>query len=201
MPTLKESPKPSAKLRYGFKAEAERTALHYRKELNLDEFAPLPAVALAKHMGVRIMTPYEIPGITDDLIELLLNGKGKDIWSAAIFVKNQARHIIHNPTHSSARQESNLMHELAHASCNHELAEMETALSGLVLPLRKYDHNQEAEAEYLGGCLQLPQKALFHYYHKLKKNNDEIALAFNASKQMVAFRLRITGVPKIKFSR
>lgn len=158
---------------------------------------PLPAAKLAEHLGISIISPYEIKGISNDLLDLLLTGAGKDKWSAAIFVKESRKHIIHNPTHSLARQESNLMHELAHASCNHELCELEAALSGFVVPLRKYDYVQEAEAEHLGGCLQLPQKALYHYHHVLKKSVDEIADEFTASKQMVNFRLRMSGVLKM----
>lgn len=201
MPRPKERPKPAQLLRRGFKSEAEKLAVSYRQSLNLEPISPLPAVVLSAFLGIQIMTPYDIPEMPDELLRILLTGTGKDVWSAAIFVKNDRKYIIHNPTHSLARQESNLMHELAHAACNHELAEMETALPGLVIPLRKYDHVQEAEAEYLGGCLQLPQKALFHYHHIKKKSVDEIAKIFNASRQMVTFRLGITGVTKIKIKR
>lgn len=197
MPTPKEITKPSPTLRRGFKSEAEKTAIRYRSELGIAEYLPLPASLLAQHLDVSILTPNEIKGITEDLLNLLLVGPGKDKWSAAIFIKSDKKYIIHNPTHSLARQESNLMHELAHASCNHILCELESALSGLIIPLRKYDHVQEAEAEHLGSCLQLPQKALYHYHHNLKKSVDEIAAEFNASKQMVNFRLRMSGVLKM----
>ena len=197
MPTPKETTKPSPKMRRGFKSEAEKTAIRYHAELGIAAHSPLPAAKLAEHLGVKVITPTDIPGIPDDLLNLLLVGPGKDKWSAAIFIKSDKKHIIHNPTHSSARQESNLMHELAHASCEHTLCELESALAGLTIPLRKYDHEQEAEAEYLGGCLQLPQKALYHYHHNLKKSVDEIAIEFNASKQMVNFRLRMSGVLKM----
>jgi Zn-dependent peptidase ImmA (M78 family) len=198
MPTPKGISKSSPILRRGFKSEAEKTALRYRSEIGIAAHSPLPAANLAEHLGISIMTPDEIKGISDEFLNLLLTAPGKDAWSAAIFLKNDKKFIIHNPTHSLARQESNLMHELAHASCNHELCEMETALSGLVIPLRKYDHVQEAEAECLGGCLQLPQKALYHYHHILHKSSDEIAEEFTASKQMVNYRLGITGVLKIR---
>lgn len=197
MPMPKEITKPSPTMRRGFKSEAEKTAIRYRSELGIAEYLPLPAAKLANHLGISIITPSEIKGISDDLLNLLLVGPGKDKWSAAIFLKNDRKHIIHNPTHSLARQESNLMHELAHASCNHALCEMEVALSGIVIPLRKYDQVQEAEAEYLGSCLQLPQKALYHYHHVLKKSVDEISTEFTASKQMVNFRLRMSGVLKM----
>ncbi|MBL7738482.1 MAG: ImmA/IrrE family metallo-endopeptidase [Chitinophagaceae bacterium] len=183
-------------LQRGFKAQAERTSLFLRAQLGLKEYDPLPAQQLAEYLNICVLTPIDIPGITDAILDLLLT-TGKDCWSAAIFVRNNKEYIIHNPTHSSSRQESNIMHEIAHSVCNHELRDLETALHGCVIPLRQYDHVQEAEAEYMGGCLQLPQKALFHYHHFKKKNQDQIAEIFNASKQMVRYRLSITGVTKI----
>jgi IrrE N-terminal-like domain len=190
--------KPASPLKRGFKTHAETIAGQFRKELSLLERDPLPAHKLAEHLGVRILLPMDIPGITSDILDILVYGPGKDNWSAAIYQKNGKKYIIHNPTHSTCRQESNLMHELAHAACDHQLEGLESALAGCVLPLRKYNDVQEAEAECLGAILQLPQKALFHYHHILKKTPDEISEAFNASKKMVNFRLSTSGVTKIK---
>lgn len=195
------STKPVSPLKRGFKADAEKIAGKYREELGLKEYDPLPARKLAQHLGVRIIVPQDIPGITDDIIDILINGPGRNSWSAAIYQKNGKKYIIHNPTHSVSRQESNLMHELAHAACSHELEGLETALSGCILPLRKYNEVQEAEAECLGAVLHLPQKALFHYHHILKKSQEDISMVFNASKEMVRFRMSTTAVAKIKYNR
>lgn len=198
MPTSSNNTRSSSVLKRGFKAKAERTSLAYRKELGLKDHDPMPAIGLALHMGIRILLPFEIPGITPEILDILLK-KGKDLWSGIIYVNDGAKYIIHNPTHSSFRQESNLMHEIAHAICEHELKELETVLMGCVIPLRNYDSEQEAEAECLGACLQLPQKALFHYYYIKKKTTEEISQIFNASKKMVEYRLRLSGILKIKY--
>ena len=197
MPTSRTNASP---LKRGFRADAERKSLFYRQELGLKKHDPLPALTLADHLKIRVLSPAEIPGITPDLLELLLE-TGKDVWSAAFFVRDEHKFIIHNTTHSSHRQESNLMHEIAHCICGHELMDLETALANCVLPLRKYNDEQEAEAECLGACLQLPQPALFHYFHILKKSPEEISQIFNASKQMVNYRLSVSGVKKIKWNR
>lgn len=190
--------KPKSLLRHGFKTKAEGIAGRFRQELGLKEQMPLPALALAKHLNVRVIVPTDIPGITSEILDILLKEPGKNQWSAAIYKKNEKKYIIHNPTHSSCRQESNLMHELAHAICGHELEGLETALHGCIVPLRKYNEVQEAEAECLGAILHLPQKALFHYHHILKKTSDEISSEFNASKEMVRFRMGTSGVTRIK---
>jgi hypothetical protein len=199
---MKESPvkASSFSLRRGFKADAERKSLAFREELGLHQYDPMSAEQLAKHRRIRILLPSEIPGITQELLHSLLV-TGKDFWSGAIFTKDDLNYVIHNPTHSLARQQSTLMHEIAHEICGHQLKELQTALMGCVIPLRDYDHGQEAEAECLGACLQLPQKALFHYHCIKKKTVDEIAGIFNASKQMVEYRLRLSGVLKIKLPK
>lgn len=199
MPIPKINSKP-VPLKRGFKAEAERKSAELRTQMGLKDYDPLPAQSLADHLGIRILVPRDIPKITDDILDIL-EGRGKDNWSAAIYIKNDKKFIIHNPTHSPLRQESNLMHELAHAICDHSLQELETAMSGCIIPLRKYDVVQEAEAECLGGCLQLPQKALFYYYHVLNKTPEEISQIFSASKEMVRFRMSITAIAKIKYKK
>lgn len=192
--------KKTSTLKRGFKAGAEKTSLDFRNRLGLKEYDPLSATKLAEYLKINIIVPSNIPGMPEKLLDLLL-GEGKDCWSGAIFIKNEQKYVILNPTHSPARQESTLMHEIAHDICGHELKELETAFQGCVIPLRNYDHKQEEEAECLGSCLQLSQKALFYHFHIRKRTASQIAQLFNASKQMVDYRLRISGVLKIKLKR
>lgn len=187
-------------LKRGFKAEAERTAGFYRKLLELKEHDPLPARMLADKLEIKLLTPQDIPGIDDDLLDKLLID-GKDLWSAAIYRREEKQYIIHNPTHSPFRQESDLMHEIAHAICNHELNDLQTAIMGCIIPLRKYDQDQEDEAEWLGASMQLPQKALFHHFKIKRMNEAAISRHFNASEQMVRYRLGVTGVKKINWHK
>ena len=56
---------------------------------------------------------------------------------------------------SESRIQSDIMHELAHVLLGHKMEEINPSLG---FPLRKYDQSQEDEAEWLGGCLQLPSK-------------------------------------------
>jgi IrrE N-terminal-like domain len=200
MPTSKTKSKPPSLLRRGFKAEAERTAVDYRKMLDLQPHDPLPAALLADHLKVRMLSPKEIPGIPPDLLAELL-GDGTSSWSAAIYERETKRYVIHNPTHSPGRQESNLMHELAHAHLQHPLGSLQLAINGLLLPLRKYNEVHEAEAECLGACLQLPKEALIYHTLVRKKSAEEIAEQFNANLTMVTYRLRISGVSIIQSRR
>jgi len=83
------------------------------------------------------------------------------------------------------------MHELAHIICGHNP-------SGIVLvgtsplPLRVYDQAQEEEAAWLGGCLQLPRRALLSCVAG-GMTTAEIAAQFGASERLVAWRRNQTA--------
>ena len=184
--------KPStSNYRRGFKAWAEKKAVEYRITLSLRPTDPLPAVKLAEHLNVQIFIPAQIPGLSKEHLTHLERGED---WSALTYKIDSNCFIIHNNSHHSVRQESNIMHELAHIICEHKMGQLEHQALGI--PLREYDANQEAEAEWLGGCLQLPRVAL--YYKKAKNGLSiaEIAQLFNASEPMVKYRLGVTGLLK-----
>lgn len=61
---------------------------------------------------------------------------------------------------------------------------------------RDCDEEMEKEAEWLGGCLQLPRIAL-HYHYKVYGNSlKEIAEKLNACQDMVKFSLRVSGLDR-----
>ncbi len=189
MPPLKKK----IKYRYGFKKWSDDTSIALRKELGLYPSSPLCAFDLCKHLEIPLFVPDDIKGLSEKHLNNLL-GKGNNHWSAATIPVNDKFLIIHNPTHTSARQQSNLMHELAHIICKHKIPENKTNL-GVSGFLRNYDEAQENEAEWFGACLQLPRPALI-WALKKKMSEDEIAKHFNASKEMVRYRIGITGVKK-----
>jgi Zn-dependent peptidase ImmA (M78 family) len=100
--------------------------------------------------------------------------------------------IIHNNHHSLARQQSNIMHELAHIICEHEIPEDIAKLS-LRFGLHYYNKKQEEEAACLGRTLQITREGLLW---ALRQNfsKQEIATYYNASLEMVTFRINATGV-------
>jgi len=182
------------KYRYGFKKWTDETVIGLRKELGLFASSPLCAFELCKHLGIPILEPSNVQNLPQDKLDELL-GKGAKHWSAVtIPLDNENYIIIHNPSHSPARQQSNLMHEIAHILCKHKVSDeiKETGLAGF---LRNFDIEQENEAEWLGSSLQLPRPALLY---SLKRNMtvEEIAEHYNCSVDMVQYRINITGVKK-----
>lgn len=184
----KQTPK-SGKFKRGFKKWAEDSSIEYRVKLGLRPSDPLPCDSLAEHLGVSVMVPDNFIGFNVDLLNLL---NTNDNWSALSYKINGTPYIVHNKLHVGARRESDVMHELAHLICRHQMGMMEH--EDHKLALRKYDEAQEAEAEWLGGCLQLPRIALYFKKVQLGMDIPGIATLFNASEQMVRYRLGVTGL-------
>lgn len=189
-------PLPQKKTKYkrGFKKWADDEALRLRRELDLNDMSPLCAFKLCEHLNIPLWEPKHVRGLSSEEITILLES-GSTQWSAAtIPLSKEKSLIIHNPNHSPARQQSNLMHEIAHILCGHEVSE-ERKATGLSGFLRNHDEEQENEAEWLGACLQLPRPALI-WALKRKMKIDQIAEHFSASVEMVRYRINITGVKK-----
>lgn len=183
------------KYKRGFKKWTDEKVVELRKELGLYASSPLCAFKLCEYLKIPIFEPSNVQGLSDEILnELLVNGSSH--WSAAtIPISDENFLIIHNPTHSPARQQSNLMHELAHILCKHEVSEKvkNTGLSGF---LRNFDEEQENEAEWLGACLQLPKPALIVSLKK-KMSLEEIAKHYNCSLEMAQYRINISGVKRM----
>ncbi|MCI2228288.1 ImmA/IrrE family metallo-endopeptidase [Polaribacter sp. MSW13] len=182
------------KYSYGFKKWSDDKSISIRQEMSLYASQPLCAFKLCDYLKIPILTPKDIPNIPESILTELLE-TGQRNWSAAsIPINDNDSIIVHNPTHSDARQQSNIMHELAHIICGHKVDKgiLANGLSGF---LRNYDEVQENEAEWFGACLQLPRPALL-YSLKNNLSEDDIALKYNASIEMVRYRINITAVKK-----
>src|SRR5687767_8810768 len=105
----------------GFQTNCERLSLKFRKDTGLNLFEPLPARFLAEKLGVEVVTPAKIQGLSDE-DKQILSGRGSREWSAVTIDLAGAQMIIHNDEHTAERQESNIMHEIAHIVCNHKVS-------------------------------------------------------------------------------
>lgn len=180
-------------LKRGFKANAERLAKEYREKLNIHPCGPLCAFKLAEHLLIKVYKATDFV-TSPEHINLLAGSNGYECeWSALTMVTEAGnRIIIHNNYNSEARQQSDMMHELAHIICKHEHAEQEHTVP---LPggMRSYNPEQEEEAKCLGSTLQLATPGLL-WARKKNMSYGEIAQHFNASVVMVKYRMNITGI-------
>ena len=178
-------------MRRGFKAWCERTANDYRQTLGVPSSGAMPLRRLADHLGVRVATPEDIPTLSDTARRQLVEVDAES-WSAVTIAHGDARLVILNSGHSVARQRSSLAHELAHLILNHAADRTRLSQEGLLFR-GMFDREQEDEANWLAGCLLVPRDGLLK---ARLRTPDEQALAakFGVSTDMIAWRLRMTGV-------
>ncbi len=181
-------------LKHGFKANAERKSLELRTTLNRTDIDCLDAFELSNHLGVSVFCPSFFLG-KGALFNKLCSTSSK--WSA-LTMENESgeKLIIHNTIHAEVRQQSNIMHELAHILCEHKLPVMEIEFDFLQnFNLRIFNEDHEKEAEILGSTLQIPRSGLLKLL-QLNKSKEEIANNYKASLSLVQFRINNTGVGK-----
>ncbi len=178
-------------MRRGFKAEAERLSLDFRSRLGLRNYEALPARSLASHLGISVLTPHIIPNITQEIVSLVCANPDGAFSAVTILVASR-RIVIHNPNHSPARQESDLMHEISHVVCAHKYEDASLSMSQ-AFSLRIYNPEHEDEAKYLGGCLQAPREALIRHMAR-GTTIEQMASMLGASENLVRFRVNCTGI-------
>jgi Zn-dependent peptidase ImmA (M78 family) len=181
-------------LKRGFKKEAEEISEKYRAELGISKFAPLDAYVLAEHLNVPVFSVNQLfEGMEDSPAFLRMSDTA---YFSAVWMPNEDgdKIILHNTNHSKKRQQSNIMHELSHIIRGHEVPD-ECARLCMQFNLHYYNKEHEKEARYLGACLQITRPGLFW---SLKKNytEEQISEYYNASLEMVRFRLNASGVLK-----
>ncbi|MEL7354496.1 MAG: ImmA/IrrE family metallo-endopeptidase [Cyanobacteria bacterium J06560_5] len=172
------------KLPAKFRQRCEAISTQQRSILGLRAFDALPARMLAKHLNAHIFTPSDLPSL--DRLQLLKLVKSEQ-WSA-IIIRQNPLWIAHNPEHSAARQESNLMHELAHILLEHRSITLNASDGSSTR-----EDKREEEATFLGGCLQIPKRGLL-WAKQSNLTKVQIADHFLASQEMVSFRCAVTGV-------
>ncbi|MBD6617899.1 ImmA/IrrE family metallo-endopeptidase [Komarekiella sp. 'clone 1'] len=168
-----------------FRQRCEAIATEQRSLLRVRAFEALSADTLAAKLGATLFTPDQVPNLEPEQLAVLLASDG---WSGAI-ISDRPLWIVYNPRHAPTRRESNLMHEIAHVLLDHKPVGFDPVTG---LPKRK--QNNEDEATYLGGCLQIPKRGLL-WATQRKILLPQIAVHFGASEAMVQFRSNVTDVP------
>jgi hypothetical protein len=177
--------------RRGFKSWCEETALTVRAHQGLASTAPLSPFVLARELRVTVIDPSVLKDLPEDVRRRLL-GEHADTWSAITIPGDRAHLIVYNPKHSAARQNSDLMHELAHILLDHKPTMMFMDPNN-DLALRAHNQAQEEEANWLAGCLLLPREVLL--YIKSNELGDGLAChQYGVSAKMLTYRMNISGV-------
>ncbi len=176
----------------GFKARCEEMAHSLRLELHLEPADPLSPDELASYLDVYIWSVTDL-GLSAEDVRQLVN-EDPDAWSAITVSALGREAIIVNPNHRGGRYSSDVMHELAHLLLGHTPRSWFFAGSE-DLALRAYDPAAEEEANWLAGALLLPREALVST--KRQRASDQVICErYGVSRQMLAFRKRVTAVDR-----
>lgn len=181
----------------GFKTWCENVALEIRRELDLPNTDPLRPSDLARYLTAELLTPGDIPGLSPKATRVLLKTES-DTWSAVTVSYGGRNIVIYNPTHSPARQSSDIMHELSHLVIGHDPSQVLLSQDGQIA-LRSYNQLQEQEAAWLSGCLLLPRDVLL-YIKRSGMESQEACRVYGVSRDLLTFRLNASGV-NLQFER
>ena len=194
------------KLRRGFVKEAEALSVSHREALGLTVKQACPARRLARRLGLRVVSTAAVaPALSADLYAAFAEYLGRPAGEAVASLQRDGegffaffaevgghRMVFYNPSCEPARQESDLMHEMAHVICGHE---GQAIPFGTDFALRAHDPVHEEEAHRMGSILQIPEDGLF--WHLVDgRTDEEIAKIYGASLQMVRWRKSKSGATR-----
>ena len=134
-------------LRRGFKSEASALAKEVRAELGLGRLDRLDPCQLASHLNIPVVPLSDFSGTVSGAEHFL--SIERNAFSALTVFHGHRRMIVHNDSHTEARRNSNLAHELAHALLRHEPAAALDSKTGC----RDWNDSKEEEAQWLAGEL------------------------------------------------
>ena len=187
----------------GFVKRAEALSAEHRGELGLTVKQACPARRLAGRLGVGVVSTAAVaPALSttlslayaeylgcdpaESVAALCRDGEGFFAFYAEV---GDHRMVFYNPSCGSERQESDIMHELAHVICGHE---GQAIRFGSEFALRAHDPAHENEAHRMGSILQIPEDGLF--WHLVAGRTDkEIASTYRCSIEMVRWRKAKSG--------
>jgi Zn-dependent peptidase ImmA (M78 family) len=172
-------------LRRGFKTEANDTAREVRSELGLTLVDPLDPWRLAAHLDIPVVALSTLS--TDAKLADYFLRVDTGAFSAVTVFGGTQRMIAYNDAHSAGRQSSDICHELSHGLLLHPPAPA-LGTGGC----RNWDGVLELEAEWLAGALLISEEAAL-LIARQGLPLDAAAARYGVSKQMVQFRLNVTG--------
>jgi hypothetical protein len=177
-------------VKHGFKTEAERMALRIRAEIGHDESERLDLLRLRQHFGVELVTLADLADRCPEAVAHL-HGEGASDFSAALLVVGDYRLLVVNATHSRGRLANSIAHELAHLILGH------APNPGFdLLGLRHWPEDDEAEADWLAGCLLAPRSGLIAVMTRLSLRLPAAADHYGISIELMRQRWHQTGCAK-----
>lgn len=147
----------------------------------------MPIRDLAKHLTIDIRAADELvdPAELEELDRIQPGA-----FSAVTFYLPSRTVIAYNPFNDTGRTNSDIAHEIAHILLNHDVRELQQIGGHTFLTCNP---EQEAEANWLAGCLLLPRALLLREAYA-GSDPTTIAQKHQVSITMARFRVNASGV-------
>ena len=178
----------------GFKSQANRIAIGLRAQMGVPATAPIEIRELASRMGITILPLTAFAKACPEEVSLLVGCDAGGFSALLLSLGDGKRIVIVNDTHSEARQNNSIAHEVSHALLAHPLE----VLSGKV-DCRDFDRDLEEAANYLAGCILVPNEAARSIVWS-GANLEMARRMFGVSSQLLEYRLNMSGA-RIQFRR
>lgn len=174
------------KLRRGFKTEANGIAREIRRELGLSAIDPLDPFALAQHLDIPVIPISTLRETRPTAVEYFLRRQPGEFSALTIF-EGARRWIFFNDGHPSARQRTDVSHELSHGILFHE-GKPALDANGC----RDWDEELEREADWLGAALLVSEEAAL-YVAGCGMPMHQGARFFGVTQAVMRWRLNVTA--------
>jgi|SRR6185437_7403381 len=177
-----------AKLRRGFRKEAEEYAAEFRIELETLADGPLCPFRLADHLEIPVLSLSALDAYSEYAAEL-------SEFSAMTIPEGTKRTIFHNQAHHPHRRNSNVMHEIAHIVLGHP-PHLPLTKDGC----RNFDDVLENEAKELAFALLIPKVAALKII-ETKMTLEQASSYYGVSRSLLNYRIRITDAVRYAANR
>jgi Zn-dependent peptidase ImmA (M78 family) len=174
--------------RRGFKSEAAEIAGAIRTELGLTDTERLVPGDLADHLGIPVLDIGEFGELPDVVHQLTQIDTAA--LSALTVLRGTARLIVVNHAHSIGRIANSVAHEISHVLLEHDPGVAVTTEG-----FRTWHAEQEAEADWLAGCLLIPRGGLLEKM-ATGMSLEDLASHFGVSLELARWRDNMTGVTR-----
>lgn len=159
--------------------------MRVREQMGLKPVDAIDPSAICLHFDIKLIKLSELDPGSDFL------GMDNSSFSAVTVPCGGVTAIVHNDSHHSYRQRSNICHELAHCFLGHKCTPplMENGE-------RARDGGIEAEANFLAGALLIPNEAAIYMVRSgLVMQAQGL---YGVSRPMLEYRLRVSGAQVIQ---
>jgi len=172
----------------------ELQALGLRAFAGVRDDAALNPFELARFANLLVVDFEQVQGLSEEARDHLL-GPAAGEWSGGACSRalpDGRKIIILNPTHGWQRKHSTLMEEICHVFLGHTPNRLAIVGSeGKQAVARDYQKADEEAAYGTGAAALVPFKALRKFV-LLGKSVNEISRHFAVSRELVAYRLKVT---------